>query len=126
MSAFRARAVRIRSALTILPMVVAVAGCGSDLDGLPTYKAVENRTDEAITIIWLRESGEQTVLVEVPAGKEASVHFSAYGNSKYVCDDGELVALDPSGHAVARSPTNCSPWVIETPERPTGWRDLVA
>jgi len=126
MGVFRARAVRIASALTILLLVASVVACGSDLEGLPTYKAVENRTDEAITVIWLRESGEQTVLVEVPAGKEASVHFSAYGNSKYVCDDGQLVAVDPAGDEVARSPTNCSPWVIEPSGRPTGWRALVA
>jgi hypothetical protein len=113
-----ARVVRIRSVVTTLLMVVTLAGCGSDLDGLPTYKAVENQTDQAITILWLRESGEQTVLAEVPAGKSASVHMSAYGNSRYVCDDGDLVAVDPAGREVARSPMNCSPWVIESSEPP--------
>ena len=104
------------SAMTLLAAVLAVASCGSDLGGLPTYKAVDNRTDESITIVWLRENGDRTELAEVPAGKSASVHMSAYGNSEYVCEDGDLVAVDAAGREVARSPMNCSPWVIESAE----------
>lgn len=104
--------------MTTLLIAVVLMGCGSDLDGLPTYKHVENRTDEAITIVWQRETGEQIELVEVAAGESASVRFSGYGNSQYVCDDGELVAVNPAGGEVARSPTNCSPWVIESSPPP--------
>jgi hypothetical protein len=113
-SAYRARADRIRATVTPLLIAVVLASCGSDLDGLPMYFDVENRTDEAISIVWHRENGEQRiVVVEVSAGKWVPLHVNEYGDPDDVCGDGELVALDPAGREVARSPMDCRPWVID-------------
>jgi hypothetical protein len=117
--ALRARGVRIRLALTTLLMVVVAASCATDLGGLPTYWNFKNQTDEAIAIVWHRENGEQIMLVkEVSAGESASVNVNPYGNPREACGDGELVAVDPAGREIARSPTNCNPWVIESSEPP--------
>jgi hypothetical protein len=111
--------VRIRSAVTTLLMVVVAAGCGSDLDGLPMYFNVENRTAEAFSIVWHRENGQQQILVvEVSAGKWVPLHVNEYGDPEDVCGDGELVAIDPAAREVARSPMNCRPWVIESSKPP--------
>ena len=119
MSELRARAVRMRLAVTTLLMVVSVAGCASDLDGLPMYVAFENRTDEAISIIWHRKSGEEIpVARDVPAGKSAYLDVNEYGDPEAVCGDGELVAVDAAGREVARSQTPCTHWVIESSEPP--------
>ncbi len=106
--------------VTTLLVVLAVAGCGvSDRDGLPMSVAFENRTNEAISIIWHRESGEQiSVARDVPAGKSAYLHVNDYGDPEAVCGDGELVAVDAAGHEVARTPTICLHWVIESPQPP--------
>ena len=100
-------------------MVIVVASCGSDLDGLPMYWNFKNQTDEAIAIVWHRENGEQVVLVkEVSAGTSASLAVNEYGDPEEVCGDGELVAVDAVGHELARSPSICKPWVIEPSEPP--------
>jgi len=118
-SPVRVQAVRLRSVVTTL-LAVAVAGCGvSDVDGLPMSVAFENRTDEAISIIWHRKSGEQiSVARDVPAGKSAYLDVNEYGDPEAVCGDGELVAVDEAGREVARTPTICLHWVIESPQPP--------
>jgi hypothetical protein len=126
MSAFRARPARIRSALTTL-LVFVTAGCGSDLGGISIWWNFKNQTDEAITIVWHRENGEQIVLdQDLPAGLTGTVEVNAYGDPEAICGDGELVAVDPGGREVARSPMVCNAWVIESSEPSTGRRDLVA
>jgi hypothetical protein len=118
-SPVRGQAVRLRSVVTTL-LAVAVAGCGvSDVDGLPMSVAFENRTDEAISIIWHRKSGEQiSVARDVPPGKSAYLHVNEYGDPEAVCGDGELVAVDAAGREVARRSRVCPHWVIEPSEPP--------
>lgn len=119
-SPVRVQAVRLRSLVTTLLAVVAVAGCGvSDVDGLPMSVAFENRTDEAISIIWHRKSGEEiSVARDVSPGKSAYLDVNEYGDPEAVCGDGELVAVDAAGREVARSQTPCTHWVIESSELP--------
>ncbi|HET9084417.1 MAG TPA: hypothetical protein VFN41_08405 [Candidatus Limnocylindrales bacterium] len=106
--------------IALLAAVVAVAGCCCDLDGLPFSIALENRTDEAISVIWHRDSGEQVFVArDVRAGLSAYMNINAYGGQEEVCGDGELVAVDAAGREVARRPMLCTHWVIESSEAPT-------
>ena len=101
--------------IALLAAVVAVAGCCCDLDGLPFSIAMENQTDETISVVWHRDSGEQVFVArDVPAGKSAYMDINEYGGQEEVCGDGELVAVDADGSEVARRPMFCTHWVIES------------
>jgi hypothetical protein len=92
---------------------VALAGCMTDVGGLPTYWNFQNRTDSDVTVVWHRETGEQVELTKVEAGRSLSIDINPYGTSREVCDDGELVFTSPAGEEVMRGGMTCNRWVIE-------------
>ena len=97
---------------------VVLAGCQTDVGGLPTYWHFDNRTESAITVVWHRESGKQVELTKVEAGKSLSISINPYGNSRQVCDDGEFVFTNPAGEVVMRGGMTCNPWVVEASRSP--------
>jgi hypothetical protein len=108
-----------RRATTLIPLLglvlstVMLAGCLTEVGGLPTYWNFQNRTETPITVTWDRENGERIQVVIIEPGGTRAVDIDKFGNSRDVCDDGELVFTDGFGVEVMRGPMTCNPWVIE-------------
>ncbi len=101
------------SLLALPVLALFVVGCmTTDEGGLPTDWVFDNRTDDVITVVWERDSGERVELIELPVGREFRVNVNQYGNPRETCGDGDLVALGPNGEEMARRPTTCERWVL--------------
>lgn len=93
-------------------LTLALVGCVTDIGGLPTYWNFDNRTQDTVTVIWHRESGEQVDITTIEAGEAATVDVDRYGDSRDVCSDGEFVFTTAAGEVVMRGTMSCNPWVI--------------
>ena len=104
-----------RVALAAAFIAVLAAACGTDLNGLPTEWRFDNRTNGPVTIIWERQDGQRVELTTVAPGERGSVSVNQYGNPRYLCDDGEMVAIDRAGLELDRWPTTCGIVAIPVP-----------
>jgi hypothetical protein len=120
--------VRVLALATVIAFWV--AGCGSDLGGLPTTLNLENQTGIPITVIWVRKNAKPVNHGRIANGEALQVNMNQFGNPKDVCLDGQLVAYDDRGTVLLKSGAPCGPWVIRLPgqeaspaplrERPSG------
>ena len=97
-------------------VIAAIAtACGTDTNGLPTDWRFDNRTNGPVTIIWERDDGQSVELTTVAPGERGSVSVNKFGNPRYVCDDGEMAAIDRAGVELGRWSTTCEIVAIPLP-----------
>lgn len=107
----------MRTVIDLLALAALLAAgttaCGTDTNGLPTEWRFDNQTERPLTVVWERDSGERVELTTVEPGARGTVSVNRYGNPRYVCEEGEIAALDPDGVEIGRWPTTCE--IVEVP-----------